>query len=61
MQKTATARAIDPVCGMQVYEDSDFFSYYKDRVYYFCSAQDKTEFDRHPEEYVTPKKEIRAG
>lgn len=45
-------KAVDPVCGMEVDTATDFFSFYKDRVYYFCSAEDKTEFDRRPDDFI---------
>lgn len=45
-------KAADPVCGMEVETSTDFFSFYKDHVYYFCSPEDKAEFDRRPEDFI---------
>ncbi|MGC8630983.1 MAG: YHS domain-containing protein [Thermoprotei archaeon] len=43
---------IDPVCGMLVGEDSKYRSLYKGKVYLFCSASCKREFDRDPESHL---------
>ena len=45
-------KAIDPVCGMEVDEKSSNRSLYRGKVYYFCSARCKQEFDRDPEKYL---------
>lgn len=43
----------DPVCGMQVDEKKvTQKSMYKGKVYYFCSATCKKEFDKQPEKFV---------
>lgn len=42
----------DPVCGKEI--DIEKFteqSEYKDRIYYFCSTECKTKFDKDPREY----------
>lgn len=45
--------AIDPVCGMQVDENSAAAtSEYKGKTYYFCAPGCKNAFDREPEKYV---------
>jgi len=44
---------IDPVCGMQIDEKKvTQKSFYNGKVYYFCSATCKKEFDRDPEKYI---------
>jgi len=43
---------IDPVCGMAVAEDSKYRSLYKGKVYLFCSASCKREFDRDPGSHI---------
>jgi Cu+-exporting ATPase len=44
--------AKDPVCGMQVDEETAAGkSEHKGKTYYFCSTQCKTAFDRSPEQY----------
>ncbi|AHC51217.1 hypothetical protein SUSAZ_03980 [Sulfolobus acidocaldarius SUSAZ] len=44
---------IDPVCGMEVKENSQYKSMYKGKIYYFCSPQCKKAFDKDPQEYLT--------
>ena len=45
--------AIDPVCKMQVDEDSAAAtSVYKGKTYYFCAPGCKTVFDKDPEKYL---------
>ena len=43
---------VDPVCGMEVNEDTPYKSLYKGKVYYFCSRECKEAFDRDPEYYL---------
>jgi YHS domain-containing protein len=45
-------KLIDPVCGREVTENSQYRSYYGNGYYYFCSAKDKEDFDKQPEKYV---------
>src|SRR5919106_2559888 len=42
----------DPVCGMQVSEDSQFRDEYGDRTFLFCSAGCLTRFQSDPEHYL---------
>lgn len=56
MEEEVLHKTIDPVCGMEVSTDSDFFTYYDGEMYYFCSQEDKDEFDRSPAEYVERQK-----
>ena len=53
------AKAVDPVCGKEVDVSTSERSTYLGKTYYFCSHEDKTEFDRNPEAYVA--KEIVAA
>ena len=45
----------DPVCGMDVLEDSEFQSEHSHETYYFCSEHCKTKFDTSPNTYIYPK------
>lgn len=46
--------AKDPVCGMQVDEQTAVAtSVYKGTRYYFCSAACKATFDKSPEKYAS--------
>jgi YHS domain-containing protein len=48
-----TAMAIDPVCGMEVNEQTAAAtSEYKGKTYYFCAPGCKTAFDEDPEKYL---------
>jgi YHS domain-containing protein len=50
--------AQDPVCGMTVTTAGAPKSDYKGKTYYFCSLDDKKEFDKAPASYIkTDKKE----
>ena len=45
--------AKDPVCGMQVNEQSAAAkSEYQGKTYYFCSPACKSTFDKNPEKYA---------
>ena len=45
--------AIDPVCGMEVDEESAAGqSEYKGQTYYFCAPGCKRDFDKDPEKYI---------
>lgn len=44
---------MDPVCGMQVDENTaKFKSEYKGKNYYFCAPGCKKTFDSEPEKYI---------
>jgi YHS domain-containing protein len=46
--------AIDPVCGMEVDEQTaKWKSEYKGNTYYFCAPGCKASFDKDPEKYLT--------
>lgn len=50
--------AIDPVCGMEVDENSAAAtSEYKGKTYYFCAPGCKTAFDKDPEKYLSGDEE----
>lgn len=42
----------DPVCGMKVDPKTAPSSTYQGKTYYFCSPEEKTEFDKDPARYV---------
>ncbi len=42
----------DPICGMEIGEDTKFRSSYKGRKYYFCSEACKTTFEKNPQAYA---------
>lgn len=45
--------AIDPVCGMEVDEDTAVYvTEYNGTTYYFCSPGCKADFDTEPEAYL---------
>jgi len=45
--------ATDPVCHMEVDEESaQWTSEYKGETYYFCAPGCKTSFDKDPEKYL---------
>jgi Cu+-exporting ATPase len=46
--------AKDPVCGMEVQEETAAGkSEYKGQTYYFCAPGCKAAFDKEPEKYVS--------
>ncbi len=42
----------DPVCGMMVDPSASPKSEFKGKTYYFCSLDDKKEFDKAPSTYI---------
>ncbi len=42
----------DPICNMNVAEDSRFRSSHGGRTYVFCSAACKVKFDSEPDRYA---------
>lgn len=50
----------DPVCGMDVKENSEFKSEYNGITYYFCSESCKKQFDSNPRKYIKEKKSHRC-
>jgi YHS domain-containing protein len=51
-QKAAPKEATDVVCGMTVDPKTAEKSEYKGKTYYFCSVDDKKQFDKSPEKYL---------
>lgn len=45
-------QAQDPVCGMMVDTADSPKSDYKGKTYYFCSLDNKKEFDKAPASYI---------
>ena len=48
--------AQDPVCGMMVETANAPKSAYKGRTYYFCSIDEKKDFDKAPATYIKVEK-----
>ncbi len=46
--------AKDPVCGMNVNENSQFKSSHAGSSYIFCSTSCKAKFDKEPDRYAKP-------
>lgn len=45
--------AVDPVCGMEVDEQTaQWTSEYQGKTYYFCAPGCKASFDKDPEKYL---------
>jgi YHS domain-containing protein len=45
--------AIDPVCGMEVDEQSAAATYeYRGKTYYFCAPGCRSAFEKDPEKYL---------
>jgi YHS domain-containing protein len=51
----ATAKLVDPVCGMEVDKATALTATYKGQTYYFCSEDDKAKFLKNPEQYAAKK------
>ncbi|MEB3780274.1 MAG: YHS domain-containing protein [Desulfurococcales archaeon] len=43
---------IDPVCGMNVPEDTEFKAEYGGKTYYFCCEHCMLKFKNNPERYL---------
>jgi YHS domain-containing protein len=52
MDDKSTKKALDPVCGMMVDTADSPKSDYKGKTYYFCSVEDKKDFDKAPASYI---------
>lgn len=50
--KVKVVNAEDPVCHMKTADYLKFTATYKNKVYGFCSASCKDEFNKNPEKYV---------
>jgi YHS domain-containing protein len=51
-EKAAPKEAQDPVCGMMVATANAPKSELKGKTYYFCSLDEKKEFDKAPSTYI---------
>ena len=51
-QKATPKEAPDPVCGMMVSTADAPKTDYKGKTYYFCSIDEKKEFDKAPGSYI---------
>ncbi len=54
--KKAPTDAQDPVCGMMVEKATAPTTQYKGKTYYFCSLDDKKDFDKAPATYIKIEK-----
>lgn len=52
-EKKAEAKAVDPICGMEVDPKTAEKSVYKGKTYYFCARSEKEDFDKSPEKYLS--------
>lgn len=51
--KATSVTAKDPVCGMTIdTKKATATARYKDKTYYFCSSEEKAEFEKNPEKYA---------
>ncbi len=48
----APKETTDPICSMKVDPKTAEKSVYKGKTYYFCSKEDKAEFDKSPDKYA---------
>lgn len=48
---------VDPVCGMDVTEESEYSYHYKDKDYYFCSEHCLVKFKESPQKYLSKSNE----
>jgi YHS domain-containing protein len=51
-EKPAVKEVQDPVCGMMVDPTTAPKTDYKGKTYYFCSIDEKKEFDKAPSTYI---------
>jgi len=53
MLEEVFSMAMDPVCKMSVGEtEAKYTSMHQGRVFYFCSAACKQQFDKEPQKYA---------
>ena len=50
--KDAAAMAVDPVCGMKVDPKTAPSAAYQGQTYYFCSAEEKAQFEKDPASFL---------
>ena len=49
----SVSRLKDPVCGMQVSQDSEYHTVYNDQTLHFCSEHCLHKFRENPDTYLT--------
>jgi YHS domain-containing protein len=52
MRQATKLKAVDSVCGMEVDMDTPFKAGYQGETFYFCTQQDKDEFQDRPSTYA---------
>lgn len=62
-KEKAGAATIDPVCGMKIpsiqeAEAAGLSTKFQAKTYYFCSADCKEQFERNPQSFINPAKEL---
>ena len=55
--KDAAAMAVDPVCGMKVDPKTAPSATYQGKTYYFCSAEEKAQFEKDPASFLRKGRE----
>ena len=55
-EKPVVKEAADPVCGMMVATANAPTSEFKGKTYYFCSIDEKKEFEKAPSTYIKVEK-----
>jgi YHS domain-containing protein len=55
-EKAPVKEVQDPVCGMMIDPANAPKSDYKGKTYYFCSVDEKKEFDKAPSTYIKLEK-----
>lgn len=47
----------DPICGMDVSEDTPYKTQFKGKTYFFCSVVCKNVFEKEPHKYISEQEE----
>ncbi len=50
-------KVVDPVCGMEITPNEEQSYTYKEKKYYFCSAEDREKFKQNPDSYAKSEHE----
>ncbi len=53
----AKSKLTCPVCGMEVDQNPEFKTGHQGQTYYFCSEEDKKEFQKHPSTHLRKESE----
>jgi len=51
--QVASAKVVDPVCGMEVDAQTAVMTEHEGQTYHFCSAQCKNQFMQDPDKYIS--------